>query len=317
LALVPCVLSILIGLRFLDWMSWSNGAIEPFTDAITYQAAGERLAAGHELYALAPGDRAVLRVLGTSDAPLLSPPPIAAIWRVLVVIPFGFEIWVIACWTALLQTTFLLVQRTGLRGALVASLLAPCIGEQLAACNMAAFFPGLLAIAWVNGSSRVSGAIVGVLAGFKISPGSLTAWILGARRDGSSAMVLTVAGCTLLSVFVAAPDAIAQYFGVLAKGVGPSWLSLSGLTGLGWLSPAVLASGTLLALGLKRWPAVSFSTAVAASVLGSPALYLSSLVTLLSILAPLGWPTQSRAGSTTEFELVGAGGMAFAPASST
>ncbi len=74
-------------------------------------------------------------------APLLSPPPIAVIWRPIVLLPFGFAAWMVACWLAVLGTTFYLVYRTGLPGALVACILAPAIGEQLAAGNVAAFFP--------------------------------------------------------------------------------------------------------------------------------------------------------------------------------
>ena len=51
--------------------------MEPYIDATTYQAAGERWNAGHDLYRLGPGDRDVLPWPGRYTAPLLSPPPIA------------------------------------------------------------------------------------------------------------------------------------------------------------------------------------------------------------------------------------------------
>jgi hypothetical protein len=88
----------------------------------------------------------------------------------------------------------------------------------------------------------------------------------------------------------ASPVAIPQYIAIVADGIGPSWLSLSGLTGIPWLSLAVLVLGTVLAFALGKWPAASFAVAVLASVLGTPALYLSGLVTLLALLAPIGWP---------------------------
>ena len=59
------------------------------TDGSNYYAAGERLNAGHQLYQLQAGDRPV----ANSDqpnpwsAPLLSPPPIAVVWRVLALLP--------------------------------------------------------------------------------------------------------------------------------------------------------------------------------------------------------------------------------------
>ena len=56
----------------------------------------------------------------------------------------------------------------------------------------------------------------------------------------------------------------------------------------------VLVVGTLLAFTLGRWPAASFSVGVLAAVLGTPALYLSGLVTLLALLAPMAWPHPTR-----------------------
>jgi hypothetical protein len=233
----------------------------------------------------------VLRVVGTSEAPLLSPPPIAVIWRFLVVVPFGYEAWLIGCWVSLLGATFILCRRTGLRGAVLASILSPCIGEQLAAGNMASFFPGLLAIAWATRDTWISGFVVGALAGLKISPGSMSGWILGTRSwRGAIGFFAAISIWLLVSVIGAGASALPEYAQVLARGVGPSWLSLSGWAGIGWLSPAVLLVGTLLAVALGRWPALSFSVGVIAAVLGTPALYLSGFVTLLAVLAPVGWP---------------------------
>jgi hypothetical protein len=295
-ALLPCVLGVLIGMQFLTWMAAPTVGIGPFPDANTYRAAGERLAAGHDLYYLGPGDRDVLHVVGTSDAALLSPPPIAVLWRFLVVIPFGFEAWLIGCWVSLLGTTFLLARRTGLKGALLASILAPAIGEQLAAGNMASFFPGLRAIGWATRSRWMSGVVVGAMAGLKIAPGSMSGWVLGTRNWRALVGVVGAIGIwIMLSVIGAGTAALPEYAEMLARGVGPSWLSLSGLAGIGWLSPAVLIAGTVLAATLGRWPALSFSVGVFAAVLGTPALYLSGLVTLLAVLAPIGWPPSADA----------------------
>jgi hypothetical protein len=293
LALLPCLLSVLIGLRFLEWMSADNDGIEPFSDAVTYLAAGERLADGHPLYELSAGDRQVLRVIGTSDAPLLSPPPIAVIWRLIVAIPFGFQAWIVACWVSLLGTTFLLARQTGLPGMIVASMLSPGIGEQLAACNLAAFFPMLLSIAWVSQSPEARGAIIGALAALKLAPGSLVGWILGTQRSGLAWFGLAVAVSAAVSILGASVSVIPEYLGVVARGIGPSWLSMSSLTGISWLSPAVLVGGTILAAGLGRWPALSFCVGILAAVFGTPALYLSGLVTVLAVLAPVAWPAES------------------------
>src|SRR5438093_1020563 len=57
----------------------------PDGDAWNYLAAGERLNAGHPLYALSPGDRPVTLVPPYWSVPLLAPPPIAVAWRPLAV----------------------------------------------------------------------------------------------------------------------------------------------------------------------------------------------------------------------------------------
>jgi hypothetical protein len=56
-------------------------------DAFTYLAAGERLNAGHMLYALSPGDRPVDLNPPYWTVPLLSPPPIAVLFRAFAALP--------------------------------------------------------------------------------------------------------------------------------------------------------------------------------------------------------------------------------------
>ncbi|MFI5269357.1 MAG: glycosyltransferase 87 family protein, partial [Chloroflexota bacterium] len=180
LALVPCLLGLFVASEYLSYMSTPQSLAPPFSDAWTYQAAGERLNAGHELYQLGPGDRPVLEVPGL-HAPLLSPPPIAVVWRPIAALPFGLAAWVVACWMAVLGTTFFLVLRTGIRGAIVACLLAPAIGEQLAACNVAAFFPVLMVLAWKARERELGGVAVGVMAAVKLTPASLVGWLVGSR----------------------------------------------------------------------------------------------------------------------------------------
>ncbi len=89
----------------------------------------------------------------------------------------------------------------------------------------------------------------------------------------------------VVSVLGAGVGSFSEYFDV-ARTTDPSTSSLSGLSGIGWLSPAFLVAGTLLAAGLGRWTRASFIVAVIVSVVGTPALYLSGLVTLLATLAP-------------------------------
>ena len=55
--------------------------------AYVYLAAGERLNAGHPLYALSPGDRPLGMQPPYWTVPLLSPPPIAVLFRPLAALP--------------------------------------------------------------------------------------------------------------------------------------------------------------------------------------------------------------------------------------
>jgi len=294
-ALIPCCLSIFIATLYLQVMAGPSSPCPPFTDAVMYLAAGERLNAGRDLYALHPGDRPVVILPEITTAPLLSPPPIAVLWRPIAVLPFGFALWIAACWVALLGTTFQLVLRAGLPGAVLASLLSPAIGEQLAAGNVAGFFPLLMVLAWRLRARPVAGAIVGLMASLKLTPGALGGWLVGTRRwSGVAAAVVAVGLLFVVSLIGSSPAAFVDYLRV-ATTAGPSTASLSGLTGLGWLSSCVLVAGTLLAIGLGRWPRAAFIIAVVTSVLGTPSLYLSGWVAVLATLAPFTDRTSAHA----------------------
>ena len=277
-------------------MKYLQPSVDPDTglpfwpDATTYLAAGERLNAGRDLYTLGPGDREVFINTRISPAALLSPPTIAVIWRPIAAVPFGYALWVVAAWAALLGTLFHLVYRTGLFGAVVVAAFAPAIGEQLAVANVAAFFPMLLTLAWRWRGTVMAGVIIGAMASIKLAPGALGGWLLGTRAWRSLAgLAIALGAAALLSIVGAGPSSIPDYLSVAAA-IGPSDNSLSGMAGISWLSQAVLVGGTLLAIVLGRWPAWSFVVAVVASVLGTPALYVSGLVTLLAVLAPLADP---------------------------
>jgi hypothetical protein len=288
LAVGACLLALPFTVAWLQLMSTPGGALVPFADANNYLAAGERLNAGHGLYQLALGDRYVV-MAPTSPAPFLSPPFLAVLWRPLAAIPLGFWLWMVSVWVALLGTAVLLAWRTGIVGAVAVAALAPAIGEQLAAGNVAAFFPALMLIAWRYPGA--SGIVLGVLAAMKLSPVSMGGWLAGSRAWVQlTVFAATILGMLALSVLGAGLDSFSSYLGV-AQGARPSHQSLSGITGLPWLSYVVLAGGTILAIVVgRRSTAASFAIAVAASVLGTPALYMSGLVTLLAMLSPLAYP---------------------------
>lgn len=298
LASIPCFLGIFVAVRYLGVMAEPGSSTRPFTDAITYQAAGERLNSGHELYALGPGDRPVLIIVEISPSPLLSPPPIAVLWRPIAALPFGFALWVAACWAAVLGSTFYLVLRTGLLGAVFACALAPAIGEQLAAGNVASFFPLLLVVAWRHRGRPTAGVLIGLMISVKLAPATLGGWLVGSRQwSAVAAAVIAVAMVVLVSMLGSSPSAFADYVGI-ALATRPSPGSLSGLTGTAWLSTAVLVGGATASMLVGRWPRASFVLAVIASILGTPALYGSGWVALLAIMAPFADGPAARPMST-------------------
>ena len=78
----------------------------------------------------------------------------------------------------------------------------------------------------------------------------------------------------------------------LAPSFRPSALSLTGITGLPWLTFAVLIAGTVAAV-LIRNEAVSYLVAVVTLVVGTPSLYHAGLVPLIALAAPLMDATDS------------------------
>lgn len=272
--------------HFIDFDAPGN-RLDPFTDANTYLAAGERLNAGHELYRLQPGDRQVLIIPDLFTQPLVSPPPIAVLWRPLAAIPFGIHLWIAACWVALLGTIVYLVLRVGPPAALLAFLLSLPIGEELAVANVASFFPAVMVIAWRYRRRAWIGVPLGVIAAVKLAPIAMVGWLLAERHTrGIVAMAATIAGLLLISVLGAGVDSFLEYLKVVPT-LKPSPLSLAGQTGIGWISYAVLVAGILLAASLRRHPGIAFAVALVTMVVGTPVIYYGGLVVLLALAAPL------------------------------
>jgi hypothetical protein len=271
---------------FIDFGAPGN-MLEPFADAGTYRAAAERLNAGHQLYQLQDGDRPVMIIPGLFTAPLLSPPPIAVLWRPIAAVEWGFALWVIACWTALLGTVIYLILRVGIVGVLLAFVLSQAIGEQLAVANAASFFPMLYVLIWRYRNHPTIGVILGLMATIKLAPIALTGWLLGTRRMRALAVTIgAVVGWLIVGGLGAGFGSYVDLVGFLPS-VQPSPDSLSGQTGIAWMSYGLLAVGTIVAIALGRWPRLAYCVALLSAVFGSPALYVSTLVSLLALAAPL------------------------------
>jgi hypothetical protein len=284
IALAP---SLIVAALFLQAFSRLDSPQRPFTDAWTYLAAGDRLNLGHDLYRLRPGDLPVDLYPELFPVPMVGPPIMGVIARPLAAIEIGLAIWVIACWAAILGTMAYLVDKVGILAVVVCIVLSLSIGEQVAAANVASFFPLLLLVAWRTRERATPGVAVGLMAAAKLAPIAMAGWLIGARNwRALAALVVTLAAagvaCLLFAGFVNTFD----YLRVLST-VGPSTFSVSRALGVSWASYAVLVGGSVLAIATARWPRISFCVGVLAMTFGTPALYWSGFVALLGVLAPL------------------------------
>jgi hypothetical protein len=301
IAALGVVLGLLAAVQF---MYFERGIIPG--DAFTYLAAGERLNAGHLLYAISPGDRPLNPNPPLWTVPLLSPPPIAVLFRAFAVLPNGsgaYAWW--ACQLAALGASLLMLARRVpliLAGAMLV-LLIPTVYE-IGVGNLNSMLLLGLILTWrfaTRGPEPAAGAIAAVLAGVKLTPGMLVWWLLvtGHRRAFIAAVVT---GLVVLGVSVAGAglDAHLQYLRILGDrgAVGTSPLSLAGMARFVGIPasiadplPTVAAlTGLVVVAVLRHRPAAAFCVAVITMIYGSPAVSINWYILLYALLAPVAWP---------------------------
>ena len=277
-------------------------------DAFSYLAAGERINAGHQLYALVPGDRPVDLNPPLFAVPLVSPPPIAVVFRAFALLPdgWGAYAWWVCQLAALTASLIMLARRLPLllAGAMLV-LLIPTVYE-IGVGNLNSFLLLGLILTWrfaTHGHEPAAGAIAAVMTAFKLTPAMLAWWLLvtGRRRAVVAAIVtgLIVLGA---SVVGAGLDAHLEYLRILSDhgSIGNSPLSLAGMARfigvpapIADLMPALAALAGLVAVALLRHrPAIAFCIAVLTMLYGSPAVSINWYVLLYALLAPVAWPLQ-------------------------
>jgi hypothetical protein len=276
------------------------------TDTSNYYAAGERLNAGHQLYQLQAGDRPVANGVDANpwSYPLLSPPPIAVVWRLLALL-FGDASMYLWAFAGLLASSVMMAMiilrcRPGLYPVLF--LLMPLMAIQASSGNVSALLIPACALVWwatARGRPGVAGALIGVAFVLKLTPGLLIWWLI-VRRDTRALAVcfVTVAAALVLSVIGAGPSSFLQYVAVARE---------AGSVGLQNIAPASLAAGLgvpsalanltpyLLAAGAAalawRWrdrPGMAFAACAVGITLGTPDLRLEVLGWLLLAFVPFG-----------------------------
>ena len=278
------------------------------SDSWTYAAAGQRVLAGHPLYALAAGDRPVFDYNPPFwTVPMLSPPGAGLLWTLPA--SFGLSAQAIdAWWIAGAILTFGWTTIVLVRGPLAAAVLAVAVGPLTAITalsgNLNALLMPLLVVTWylaMTGESRRSEFLAGLLialgAWTKLTPILLLPWFIVCRRWSAVAGAIVGLGTLgLAGLAMGGWDAHLTYLSIGrqaatagATGPGPTSLLLQlGLTpGLAALAPLAIAgcSAALIAL-LRNRPKWGFVVAVAAATLVSPVLRLESYSMLIAVAAP-------------------------------
>ena len=260
----------------------------PASDAWNYLAAGERLNIGHPLYALSPGDRAVLLAPPYWSVPLLAPPPIAVAWRPLALLgPPVMTLWAISGLVATVLAAGWLIIRGGIVVAAILASLSLALAEQAVAGNVNGLLFPAVVLAWVFRSRpALVGAVVAVAAAVKLTPLLLIVWLVAARRWRAIGFVVVV--LMVIGVVSLAGAGIQNHLDWLRSvpTSTPAPSSISGLTGLPSGVVILVLLGVVLGISRHGDERLTFSAAVLATAFASPALYMGTLGIAAAAAAP-------------------------------
>jgi len=294
LRLTRRMLLLLIALEMIAvW--WLLCVLTWHIDAVTYLAAGERLNAGHPLYSLLPGDRAISVDNSGLGTPLLYPPLVAVLWRPLAALPFmlGLWLWMAATVVAIFGAIWYVARDLRTTALVALLIISGGIGSQLSGGNVNAFIIVGALLLWDQADRRPwVGAVIGILTAIKLSPGIFILWLIGQRRWKALGWAVAALGAGIaVGVVGAGWDANLQAIDILRHST-PQNLTPTGLTGISWATTAVDVIGAVSVLLLFRKPAASFRAAALTIIFGAPSL---SLVT--AALGLLLIPPRRKSGS--------------------
>jgi len=311
--LTVVALGLVLGLFAMVQFLYFQRGIVP-GDAFNYLAAGERLNAGHALYALSPGDRWVDIHPPFWTVPLVSPPPIAVIFRPFALLgDAGAYAWWILQLVALGTSLGMLIRRIPLAmaGAMLV-LLIPTVYE-VGVGNLNSFLLLGLLLVWrfaVSGREEPAGAIAAVMTAVKLTPAMTVWWLLvTGHRRAVLAAVVTGGVVLLVSVLGAGIGPHLEYLGILSNRavIGTSPLSLGGMARYVGVPGAIadalptvaILAGIVAVVVLRNRPALAWCAVVVTMIYGSPAVSINWYVLLYALLAPVAWPYRSTATEPT------------------
>lgn len=275
LAMAVIAASIVVAIQTygFDWTR-SDG------DAWNYLAAGERLNAGHDLYALGPDDRRVVIVPPYWTVPLLAPPPIAVAWRPLAILGEpSMVLWGLAGAASTIAAAAFVATRGGLW--LIAVFALP-ISLTVLSGNASVFVLPLLLGAWAfRDRPWTAGAAVAIATAIKLTPAALLVWLVVTRRWRAAGVTVLVTGAiALIGALGAGLDAYVDW-AESAVTAAPSPLAIG--TWLG-VPPTVAAAALVVPVVLlARADRVSCAAAITAAALATPALYFPGIALLAAL----------------------------------
>jgi Glycosyltransferase family 87 len=277
-------------------------------DSFVYLAAGERLNAGHSLYALLPGDRHVDMHPPFWTVPFLSPPPMGVLMRPFALLPgdTGAYAWWAACLIGIGAVVAALLRRRPATTSVAVIVLAIPMAYEIGVGNVNALLLAAAVGCWVLVRDRratIAGPLAAVMFAVKLTPLPVAAWVAGAGgRRGFGGLLAGLAVVGVVSLLGAGVDAHLTYLDVArtTATTGLSTFSPGGLARtLGLPDPiptivptALLVGGSLLAWILARRdrPASGFAVAIVAWTFGTAVVNINTPTLLLALLAPLAWP---------------------------
>jgi alpha-1,2-mannosyltransferase len=285
------------------------------TDAHNYILAGLRLNVGHALYGYGPGDERVVLTDPGTDYPIYSPPLLAVLFRLIVLLPSnGLYAWWVATDVFEILAILALVRRANLAAGLALIPLSLSVGCVMEYGNVDCFLMGGLLLAWywmLHGHQARAAIMISVFASLKLTPVIFVWWLIVTGRKRAAAVSIS-AGAVLALVTMAAtePDIFLKFAQVtsanLAMAYGlmtPSNVARSlGVSAAiaAWLPRLILAGGAGLMWLLRKRPAAAWAVAALLMWLGSPVADLQTPALALVALAPLAWPLGPRLGSPTQ-----------------
>jgi|SRR5215213_2228835 hypothetical protein len=284
--------AVLIGLAAAGFLAaFATFGFDPSVqggDAWNYLAAGERLNAGHDLYALVPGDRDITIIPPYWTVPLLAPPPIAVIWRPLALVgESSMVLWGFGVLVVTVSAIIYLLVRGGLVSTAIVAILAGPVGLLALSGNVSGFLFAAFVVAWrLRSIPVVVGLVVATAIALKLTPAILVLWLISSRRwKALLAASIALGLITCASLIGAGMEAHIDWLRSVPTSA-PSPLALATVTGLPPVAVAAAFGALVLIVSRAGDERATFAVAVVGSALATPAFYFQALGLAAAAAAP-------------------------------